>query len=101
MKAVIYHANTKALWDQPPDLYETIFKWHKAHLNKRGVELIHLTTEGHEGWGDINYHFHGNPEEPMYNREVFFTRFLRDYADNGIYWFTEPDVFIVKPFCAA
>lgn len=79
-------------------MYETIIKWFRDQLHKHDIELIHLTTEEHPGWGDTNYHFQGDPAEPMYNREVFFTRFLKDYAKNGWYWFCEPDFRIKQMF---
>ena len=99
MKAVIYHADGPILFENPyPDLYKVIVDWYRKQVNKFGMELVHLTTEGHEGWGDINYHFQGDLAEPMYNREVFFTRYLRDYANGGWHWFGEPDAVIRKMF---
>lgn len=90
MKAVVYHADGKIAEKFPKDTYKTICKGLKDNLNSLGIPLIHLTIEGHEGWGDENYYFKGDANEVIYNREKFFLEFLKN-TDDEVYWFTEPD----------
>lgn len=99
MKAVIYHAEAKALWEVPQNLYKTLFENFRRQCHKHKIEVIHLSTEGHEGWGDVNIHYAGDPLEIVYNREVFFTKFLEE-AEDDTYWFAEPDQQILKMFPA-
>lgn len=90
MKAVIYHADGKLAKRYPKDTYKTICKGLKDNLNSLGIPLIHITVEGHEGWGDENYYYQGDVNEVIYNREKFFLEFLKN-AEDQVYWFTEPD----------
>ena len=100
MKAVIYHADAHRAekWKAFP--YDKLILGMKENLNSYGIELIYLTLEGQPGLGDVNY-FYSNliPEEITYNREVCFTDFLRNKAeDNEQYWFSEADVRLRNPF---
>ena len=71
----------------------------KENLNSYGIELIHLTLEGFPGYGDTNFFYTGIPDEVIYNREVCFTEFLKNHAeDHEQYWFTEADVRLRNPF---
>ena len=97
MKAVIYHANAKPRFKQPEDFWEVIVKGYKANVNSFGIPLVHLTIDGHPGWGDENYSYPGDVEDVVWNREVCFTQFLKD-APEDVYWFGEPDSELLKPF---
>ena len=94
MKAVIYHADAARAekWKVFP--YDTLILGMKDNLNSYGIELIYLTLEGQPGLGDVNYFYSDLiPGEITYNREVCFTDFLRNKAeDNEQYWFSEADV---------
>lgn len=91
MKAVIYHADGPKLWDAPEGLYKQLFKGFKKEAQKFGIQTVHLTLQGHEGWGDENVYFDGlDPFNVVYNREACFSRFLKDAPDD-VYMFTEPD----------
>lgn len=98
MKAVIYHAQGIPLWDAPQALYKKLFAGFKEAAHKHGVELIHLTLTGCEGWGDENIYYDGlDPLNIVYNREVCFCQFL-EHAPEDIYWFTEPDARLINIF---
>jgi len=75
MKAVIYHADAKPLWDAPAGMYEKLFNGFKKAAHKFKID----------------------PANIVYNREICFTQFLKDAPDDT-YWFTEPDARIVKMF---
>ena len=94
MKAVIYHADVARAekWKVFP--YDKLILGMKDNLNSYGIELIYLTLEGQPGLGDVNYFYSDLiPGEITYNREVCFTDFLRNKAeDNEQYWFSEADV---------
>src|SRR5512139_4092195 len=97
MRAVIYHAEGTNLWDAPEGAYKKLFEGFKENVKRCGLDTIHLTLEGHEGWGDVNYYYEGlKPKNVVYNREVCFTKFLMN-AQDDVYWFTEPDARIEKP----
>jgi hypothetical protein len=90
MKAVIYHADTFLADKFPKDTYKNITLGLKENLNSFNIPLIHITTTGHEGWGDENYFYDGDPKDTVYNREKFFLEFLKTCPEDT-YWFTEPD----------
>jgi hypothetical protein len=99
MKAVIYHADDLRA-ERYGFNYEKLISGMKENLNSYGIELIYLTLEGCPGYGDVNY-FYSNliPGEITYNREVCFTDFLKNKAeDNEQYWFSEADVRLRNPF---
>lgn len=97
--SVIYHGDGQSLWNAEEGLYRKIIEHYRKQLHKHEIELIHLSPDGHEGWGDINIHYPGDIKEPMWNREVFFNRFLEEDAKDGeYYWFGEPDVLIKEMF---
>ena len=100
MKAVIYHADAARAekWKVFP--YDKLILGMKDNLNSSGIELIYLTLEGQPGLGDVNYFYSDLiPGEITYNREVCFTDFLRNKAeDNEQYWFSEADVRLRNPF---
>ena len=99
MKAVIYHADAQrqAKWSFP---YDKLIAGMKENLNSYGIELIYLTLEGLPGLGDVNYFYSDLiPGEITYNREVCFTDFIKNKAeDNEQYWFSEADVRLRNPF---
>lgn len=103
-KAVIYHATTnfRELFPKsgslPDDLYEQLFKGAKRSLRRFKVPLVHLSVDGHPGWGDENYFFDGDPEQIVFNRELFFAQFLRRQNRNDVFWMTEPDHRMVRRF---
>lgn len=98
MKAVIYHADAKPLWNAPKDIYKILFEGFIESAHKHGIEVIHLTLTGHEAWGDTTIFYDGlDAENIVYNREVCFCKFLED-ADEDYYWFTEPDVRLINKF---
>jgi hypothetical protein len=98
MKAVIYHADAKPLWNAPKDLYKKLFSGFVDNAHQHNIKVIHLTLSGHEGWGDENIYYDGlDKNDIVYNREVCFCKFL-EQADDDIYWFTEPDARIIKMF---
>ena len=103
-KAVNYHATTnfRDLFPKggslPDDLYEQLFKGVKRALRRFRVPLVHLSVEGHPGWGDENYVFKGEPEQIVYNRELFFAQFLRQQNRDDVFWLTEPDHRMVQRF---
>ena len=96
MKVVYYHADARALWDVPAGLYKRIAEKFLRNCESFGLEVIHLTLDGHEGWGHRTIHFGGlDPAEVVYNREVCFSAFLAE-AGPGEYLFTEPDSQILR-----
>lgn len=100
MKAVIYHADSLFAWGAKPaeGYYERLFHDAKKDFAKHGITTVHLTLKGFPGWGDECYHYEGlQKREVVYNREVCFTKFLRD-APEDVYWFTEPDCRILEMF---
>jgi hypothetical protein len=97
MKAVIYHADTYLADKFPKDTYKQLTLGLKKNLKTFNIPLIHITVTGHEGWGDENYFYDGDPADAMYNREKFFLEFLKTCPDD-IYWFTEPDARLHEMF---
>jgi hypothetical protein len=92
MKAVVYHADGPIAEKFPKGTYRKLFYGLHMNLNEMGIELIHLTTMGHEGWGDKTYWFRGKPEHIVWNREKFWIEFLKEHAEDGeTYWCCEPD----------
>jgi hypothetical protein len=91
MKAVIYHADGPIAKNFPPDTYCKLFEGFKKNAAEFGLDTIHLTLEGHPGWGDENYYFPNlDPADIVYNREICFIEFLKSAPDD-VYWFSEPD----------
>ena len=90
MKAVIYHADGPIATEYPVGLYKSIFLDFKKNAKTHGISTVHLTTTGHEGWGDENFYYDLDPVNIVYNREIAFIDFLSK-ADEDVYWFTEPD----------
>jgi hypothetical protein len=97
MKAVVYHADSYIAERFQSNIYKHLFKQLKENLHTFNVELIHLTLNGHEGWGDQNYFFDGDPKNITYNREYCFVDFLKTCPEDT-YWFTEPDTRINNMF---
>ena len=96
MKAVIYHADGPIAKNFPEGLYENIFKGFRENLAEFGIPTIHLTLEGHPGWGDENYYYPNlDAADIVYNREVCFIEFLKNAPDD-VYWFSEPDSRVVN-----
>lgn len=91
MKAVIYHADGPIAKNFPPDTYRKLFEGFRENAAQYGIQTVHLTLEGHPGWGDKNYYYPGlDPADIVYNREVCFIEFLKS-AEDDVYWFSEPD----------
>lgn len=101
MKAVVYHADAHYVdGESVGDTYRKLFKGFKENCHKFGLQVIHVTLEGHEGWGDENYFVPGlDPKNVMLNREICFSRFLSEAPDD-VYWFTETDYRIFRPWPA-
>lgn len=99
MKAVVYHADADFAWGgSVGDIYKEIFPHFVKACNSFGLEVIHLTVDGHGGWGDSNYFYDLDPKNVVFNREEVFTDFLANKAEDGEqYLFTEPDTRIIKP----
>lgn len=99
MKAVVYYADCPRIsFKFPKGLYEELMLGLRNNLKKHNIPLIHITLEGHPGLGDENIYFEGNPDWVNFNREVFFTEFLKKIAENNqTYWFTEPDARLNHP----
>jgi hypothetical protein len=95
MKAVVYHADGPIAKGFPDGLYQALFEKLKQNLHKFNIQLIHVTVNGHPGWGDQNFYIDGDPEHIVYNREIGFVEFLRTAPDD-VYWFTEPDARLVS-----
>ena len=93
MKVVIYHAETKrAEFKHRPGMYKDLTLLLKKNVNSFGCPLVHLTTSGHEGWGDENYFYDLNPDLINLNREKCYIDFLKNTAnDQDTYFFFEPD----------
>jgi hypothetical protein len=101
MKVVIYHADspTRVEFKHRPGIYKELTELLKRNVNSFGFPLIHLTTTGHEGWGDENYFYDLDPSLINYNREICYVDFLKNTAeDDQVYWFTEPDFRLAQVF---
>lgn len=100
MKAVIYYADCPRISSKfPIGIYENLIKGLRENLNKFNIPLIHITLTGNTGLGDENIYYDGNPDWVNYNRELFFTDFLKNSADEKeVYWFTEPDARLNNSF---
>lgn len=91
MKAVIYHTDGPMAKNFPPDTYRKLFEGFRKNAAEFGITTIHLTLEGHPGWGDENYYYPNlDAADVVYNREICFIEFLKS-APEDVYWFTEPD----------
>jgi len=92
MKAVVYHADAHFAWGgKPGNLYKMLFGKFMEMCHKHGIQVVHLTLQGHPGWGDENRHAEGlDPANVVLNRELCFTDYL-ETAPEGVYWFAEPD----------
>lgn len=97
MQAVIYHADAEFAWGGAvKDTYKRLCADFRKQCNGMGMKLIHLTLDGHPGWGDLNFHYDGlDPKNVVLNREECFVRFL-ETAPDDVYWFCEPDYKIVQ-----
>lgn len=91
MKAVYYHADSHFAWGgSPGDVYKKHAARFKEQCHKYGMQVVHLTCDGHPQWGDENYSFPLDPKNIVANREEAFVAFL-EKAPDGWYWFAEPD----------
>jgi len=97
MRAVVYHADARFAWGgDVGDLYERLMVRFVEMCHKNGMDVVHLSVEGHPGWGDENHRYANlDPRNIVLNREECFTIFL-ETAPNDVYWFTEPDHLITK-----
>lgn len=101
MKAVIYYADCPRVSRKftRENIYPDLIKGLRNNLNTHGVQLIHITLNGHEGYGDVNIYHDGDPDWVNYNRELYFADFLKKHAEeNETYWFTEPDARLYQMF---
>jgi len=96
MKAVIYHADGPMAKNYPPGLYENIFRGFVRNAHDFGMEVIHLTVDGHPNWGDTSFSIKADPVDIVYNREIAWLEFLKQSDPNEIYWLTEPDARIAQ-----
>lgn len=99
MKAVVYHADSHFADGQPVgDTYKRLFKGFNKNCHEFGMTTVHVTLEGHEGWGDEVHYVKGlDPKNVMLNREIAFCDFLES-APEDVYFFIEPDYRIWKMF---
>jgi hypothetical protein len=97
VKAVVYHADAKFAWgDDVGDLYPKLFDRFRKLCNAYGMPLVHLTVDGHPGWGDENKSYANlDPKNVVLNREECFSLYL-ETAPEDVYWFCEPDFHIFK-----
>lgn len=104
LTAVIYHATTNfrefqpESTDFPDDIYEQLFAGAKNNLAYFGIPLVHLTVKGHPGWGDETVYFDGDPQNVVYNRELFFAEYLKTQDKDQVFWLTEPDARVMREF---
>ena len=97
MKAVVYHADShyadgRAVGDD----YKRLFKGFNENFHKFDLQTVHVTLEGHPGWGDETYYVKGlDPKNVMLNREIAFCEYL-EQAEDGEYFFIEPDYRIFR-----
>lgn len=97
LKAVVWHANYKRPnGEDAGDTYKRLFVGFTKMLHKHDITLVHLTTDGHEKWGDETIHYDLDPKNVVLNREIAFCDYLKD--QNELVWFTEPDTDIIKMF---
>lgn len=97
MKAVVYHADAHFAWGgSVGDLYKRLFSKFVAQCHAHDIPVVHLTLDGHPGWGDETIRYPQLvPANVMLNREECFSAFLESAPDD-VYWFCEPDYEIVK-----
>jgi len=93
---VVYHADARFAWgDAVGDTYSRLFAAFRNQCKRFGMKVIHLTLEGHPGWGDESIHYGGlDSRYVVLNREECFTQFLETASDE-VYWFCEPDMEIL------
>lgn len=97
LKAAVWHANYKRPnGEDAGDTYKRLFVGFTKMLHKHDITLVHLTTDGHEKWGDETIHYDLDPKNVVLNREIAFCDYLKD--QNELVWFTEPDTDIIKMF---
>ena len=77
MKVVVYHANGPKADEFVSGIYKDLFLGLKKNINSFGYPLIHLTLEGHEGWGDETFYYQGDSKNVIYNREYCVLEFLK------------------------
>jgi hypothetical protein len=102
MKAVFYHADTDMSeifpsFEARNNIYKNLTKGLKDNLKTFNLELIHLTVNGHEAWGDRTYFFDGDPNNIVYNREYFLLDFLKSQPNDEEFLVLEPDHRIIMP----
>jgi hypothetical protein len=97
LKAVVWHANYKRPnGEDAGDTYKRLFVGFTKMLHEHDITLVHLTTDGHEKWGDETIYYDLDPKNVVLNREIAFCDYLKD--QNELVWFTEPDTDIIKMF---
>jgi hypothetical protein len=101
LKAVVYHADARyADGNEVGNTYKRLFKGFNANCRQFNCKTVHVTLEGHEGWGDENFYVSGlDPKNVMLNREIAFAEFLKQ-APEDLYLFSEPDYRMWKAFPA-
>lgn len=99
MKAVFWHADASRPDNMPvDDDYRLIITDFVKHLKSHNIDVIHLTAKYHEQLAYTCIRYDLNPAEVVASREEAFTEFLAMSAEeNETYWFTEPDIRILKP----
>lgn len=91
MKAIIYHADGPMAQNYPAGIYETLFQGFVRNAHKFGMEVVHLTVNGHPCWGDTSFSIEADPVNIVYNREIAWLEFLKQSDPDETYWLTEPD----------
>ena len=81
MKAILYHTETDILdifpsFENKRNIYESLINGLKNNLSNFDLQLIHLSVEGSKKYGDINFQYSGDPNNIVFNRELFLIHFL-------------------------
>lgn len=99
MKAVVYHADAPLITSRyPKDTYKNLLIGLRKNCNDFDIPLVHITINGHQGYGDENIFVDADPNDIVWNREQFFIEYLENTDPNETYYFTEPDSRINRMF---
>jgi len=101
MIAVFYHADTDMSkifpsFEARNDIYINLVKGLKENLKAFNLELVHLTTAGHDGWGDRTYYYDLDPNNIVFNREYCLLKFLENQNQEEEFLVLEPDHRIIS-----
>lgn len=92
MRAVFYHADAHMAWGGKPPKggYKKLADRFVGQCHAKGMQVTHLTCDGHPVWADEGFSYPLDPKNVVANREEAFTSFLETAPDDW-YWFVEPD----------